>query len=125
METMTKMNDMTHIAGDVDHGIEITHDLTQSAKAKVKLRYQELVITCEIYEVGGELSVHTLCPRCHNALWISGRNKKIDYDPERGLFVEPFTCAWELPDDERSGREFGLGLCNLRMVYDGKVAREA
>ena len=133
---MSAGRDITHIAGDRDHGISVTHRLNKAAHAEVALVYSgrysapfsNLEIVCEVYKAGDVFSVHSICPRCRNAVWIDGRNKRVDYDPQRGLFVEAHTCPWEIGDtDARKNdrQEFGLGLCGTRMVYDGKVAREA
>ena len=115
-------------------GVIAEHDLRGLAIAKVQLIYQgafrpppglkAFEVECEIYEVNGILSVHTVCPKCRNAQWIDGRNKKVEYDKERGLFIEAFTCPWELGgEDDR--REFGFGLCQLRLAYDGKIIKDA
>lgn len=113
-------------------GVTVEHDFRGLAIDQVHLIYRGRVapppgmdhyeLECEVYEVDGVLSVHSVCPKCRHTQWIDGTNKKIEYDRERGLFIEPFTCPWELGEDRR---EFGFGLCQLSLVFDGKVARDA
>ena len=115
------------------NGVTVEHDLRGLAIAKVTMIYkgryvplnmQHLEIECEVYEADGVLSVHSVCPKCRHSQWINGKNKTIEYDKGRGLFVEPFACPWEMggKDDHT---EFGIGLCRLALAYDGKVAKEA
>lgn len=116
-------------------GVSVNHDLKGLAKAQVTLQYKGryvpmnmeldyLEIECEVYDADGILSVHAVCPKCRHAQWIDGRNKKIEYSASRGLFIEPFTCPWEMGgEDDHS--EFGFGLCQLRLAYDGKIVKEA
>jgi len=114
-------------------GVTVNHDLKGAAFATVTLVYKGKIapppgmdhfeIECEIYKAGDILSVHTVCPKCHHGSWIDGRNKDIEFN-DRGLFVKKFKCGWEMggEDDHHS---FGFGLCQLELVYDGKVARDA
>ena len=113
----------------------INHDLTGIAKAQVTLIYKSsrvapppgmdhYEIECEIYEVDGLMSVHTVCPKCRHATMISAQVAKMSYDKNRGLFVDKFKCPWEMGgEDDRT--EFGIGNCNLVLAYDGKIARDA
>ena len=116
-------------------GISAHHDLRGAARAKAVLLYADKAvprpagmdafeIECEVYraEEGGPWMVHSVCPRCRHSIIIDGRKKRVDFDPQRGLFTEPFGCPWELSDDRK---EFGLSLCRLRVVYDGHVVRDA
>lgn len=114
-------------------GIIAEHDLKGLAIGQAHLLYKGKIpsppgtthfeIECEVYEANGILSVHTVCPKCRHALWIDGRNKKIEYDKKKGILrIEPFECTWEMGEDRR---EFGFGLCRLKMVYEGKTARDA
>jgi hypothetical protein len=130
----TPIVESVHIAGDrgTGHGHAIDYDMTSGAHAKVRLTYTgryahpfaELVIVCEIYKApDGMLSVHSICPKCHKGVMVKGDQKRIDYDPDRGLFVEPFGCTWELEGDR--AMQFGLGLCKFRCAYDGRVVKEA
>lgn len=125
------VREVTHIAGDRESGLAITHHLDQMAAGQVTLIYTgahampwpQLEVTCEVYEQDGVIMVHALCPKCHHAIRIDGSKKAIEYDKARGLLKsEPFECTWEM-DDWR--REFGASLCGLRMAFDGKVLREA
>ncbi len=107
----------------------VEHNLQDTAIGKVTLAYRgqyvppgmaSLEIECEVYEVDGLLSVHSVCPKCRHAQWINGKNKKIDFDKDRGeLHVQAFECPWEFDGD------FGMGLCRMKLLYAGKVAREA
>jgi hypothetical protein len=125
------MQDLRQVSGNESQGIQVTHDLRKTAHAVVTMIYSGrlvppnlgyLEIECEVYKAGDILSVHTVCPKCRHSIWIDGRNKKVEYELGRGLFVEPFTCTWEMSQDRQ---EFGFGLCQFAMVYEGKVAREA
>lgn len=125
--------DLFHISGDPDRGIAAEYDLRKTALAQLTMRYEgrhahpykARKVVCELYETDGKLSVHTVCTRCGKALWISSDNKKIDYDATRKLlFVEPFTCTWDL-GDENNRQEFGLGLCSTRVAYDGMLIKDA
>lgn len=110
------MNPLRKVVGGEETGVSVGYDFRRTAHAVVTLRYRDVEIECEVYRAGDLFSVHTVCPKCGNAQWIDGRNKKINYDEARGLFVETFTCSWEL--DERA-------LCGLRLAYEGRIAREA
>ena len=123
--------EIVHLAGDMNRGVSVTHDLRDTAIGRVTLVYRGRyaapfafrTIDCEVYETDGLLSVHTLCPKCGHGLWIDGRNKQISFDTRTGkLDVEKFSCPWEM---DESRRQFGFGLCRLELVYDGNVAREA
>lgn len=113
-----------------NQGVTVNHDLRGLAIGQVHLTYkglyvpsgmQSLEIECEVYEVDGILSVHTVCPKCRHSQWIDGRNKDIEYDAQRKtLRVEAFRCPWEM-DDER--KEFGMSLCRLVLAFTGRVAR--
>jgi hypothetical protein len=122
--------EIVHIAGDRQTGVTVSHNLSRMALGEVVMIYRgqyavphdELELICEVYEQDGVLGVHAICPKCHHAIWINGKNKSIEYDRSRGLFIEPFQCTWEM-DDWR--REFGASLCGMRMAFDGKLAKEA
>lgn len=115
-------------------GVTVNHDLTGIAKAQVTLKYKGKVppepgmdhyeIVCEIYEVDGLMSVHTVCPQCRHGTMISGKVVDISFDKNRGLFVGKFECPWEMGGED-DHTEFGIGLCRLVLAYDGKVARDA
>ena len=115
-----------------NQGVTVEHNLKGLAIAQVTLEYRgrfvppdiKLVeIECEVYEVDGVLSVHTACPKCRHAQWINGMEKKVELQDGK-LFVEAFECPWEVggKDDHQ---HFGLGLCRLRLAYDGKIAKDA
>lgn len=126
--------EMVHIAGDKDHGISVTHDLKKTAIMNFDLQYTgrysmpfpEKRIIGEVYSQGGELMIHTICPRCENALRITSDRKQISIDKTKGMiWVEPFQCTWELGERENERMDFGMSLCNTRLAYDGKVAKDA
>lgn len=125
------VEDLVHISGDARRGVSVGYDLSRTALGKVVLDYRgpyaqpftSKRIECEVYETGGVLAVHTMCPKCGKSQWISQQNKAIDYDRERGLLrIEPFRCTWEMGSDRQ---EFGFGMCGLRVAYDGRVVRDA
>ena len=115
-------------------GVTAEHDLKQTAIAQVQLRYrgrqltpppgcQYIEIECEVYRSpDGSLMVHSACPRCRHSITIDGTKKRVEYDPEKGLFVEAFGCPWEMGEDHQ---DFGVGLCRLRLEYAGREARDA
>jgi hypothetical protein len=115
-------------------GVTVEHDLKGLAIGQAHLIYRgkyvppppgmdHFEIEAEIYRADGVLSVHTVCPKCRHTLWINGKNKAVEYNPKTGtLHVEPFQCTWEMGEDRR---EFGFGLCNLVLAYDGKIAKDA
>lgn len=129
--------ELEHVAGDdPDRSSGVGRfDLTQGALGRVRVRYRDTAIFCEVYQHAGEpMQVHWMCPRCHGGgkgymSRITGDRKRIEYDPKAQLEdggrlnVEAFTCPWELGEDRRM--EFGLGLCKLQLVIDNSVARDA
>ena len=115
-----------------NQGVTVEHDLTGLAIAKVTLEYRGrfvppgmscVEIECEVYSVDGLLTVHTACPKCRHSSMIDGRNKKIELQGDK-LFVEAFECPWEMGGDD-DHHEFGIGLCKLKLAYDGKIAKDA
>lgn len=118
--------ELYHVAGDADTGIAADTHLTKSAWKQPQIRYSgkygDFVMTCEIYKIGNELSMHLICPKCRHALMIKNTQKQMDWDDDKGLTVEPFRCTWEL-DDRRI--EFGVGLCNWTAVIDCSRVRDA
>jgi len=119
-------------AMDSGRGFTALHNMQGTAVGKVTLEYRgkalppelsRFLIECEVYQVGDVYSVHTVCPKCRRVLWIDGSRKPVEYDQARGeLRVEPFKCTWEMGEERRA---FGIGLCNLRLAYDGKTAKDA
>jgi hypothetical protein len=128
-------HEIVHLAGDEKRGITVSHELTKTALMTFSLEYTgrhampfpRKLIEGEVYTVpGGGLMVHTICPRCNNALRITSDNKDISIDKDRGaIWVEPFECSWELGERDGERMDFGLGLCKTRLAYDGKVAKDA
>lgn len=125
--------ELVHVAGDMDSGIEATTDLTGMAHAKSSFRYEgrfgKYVLDCEIYGQPGTLMVHFICPKCHKALSIKQPNKSVDFDKDKGLFTESFECTWEIgrgTDNTAADRiAFGLGLCQFKGVFEGWRLRDA
>jgi hypothetical protein len=116
-------------------GVTVEHDLKGAAFAQVTMIYKgryvpanlnlkHLEVEVEIYKAENILSAHIVCPKCRHGSWIDGRNKKVEYDKSRGLFIEAFTCPWEM-GDENDHTEFGIGLCQFKCEYAGKIIREA
>lgn len=128
--------ELEHVAGDPAISSRVgAFDLTQGALGRVRVRYRDTVIFCEVYQHPGQpMQVHWMCPRCHGGgkahmSRITGDRKRIEYDPKAQLEdggrlnVEAFTCPWERGEDRRM--EFGLGMCGLRVVIENSVARDA
>lgn len=125
------IEETVHLAGD---GVS-SQFMSAKPDAQVKLRYTgryshpfpQKEVECEVYVArdphGDTLMVHTLCVKCGKSQRIQSQNKEISWDKEKGLFVEPFTCPWELEGDRTI--EFGLGMCSARVAYDGKVIKDA
>lgn len=120
----------------MNKGVTINHDLRGLAIGKVQMFYKgkqvmpppgmdKFMVECEVYQVDDHLLVHTVCPKCRHAQNIDSRNKQMDFDRERMMLkIEPFTCPWEMGgEDEHRG--FGVGLCQMRVAYDGRVIRDA
>ena len=116
-------------------------DARKDATAQLRLAYKgkqvsppagmdHFEIECEVYVAPdqSEIMVHSACPKCRHAIKITSDNKEISFDPKRGLFIEPFTCSWEMGDAMAAGDrriDFGLGLCGMRVAYDGFVIKDA
>lgn len=129
--------ELEHVAGDdPDKSSGVSRfDLTQGALGRVRVRYRDTAIFCEVYHHPGEpMQIHWMCPRCHGGgkghmSRITADRKRIEYDPKAQrddggrLNVEAFTCPWELGEDRR--QDFGIGLCKLQLVIDNSVARDA
>lgn len=119
--------ELFHVAGDADHGVAATADLTKTAIGKPQVRYRgkngDFVLTVDVYRMpDGQLLAHLICPRCRKALHVRQAAKFMAFEDGK-LSVEAFLCPWELDGDE--GRRFGLALCNTRLVIDENVARDA
>lgn len=118
--------EIVHLAGDRGMSSSMmtgTPTVTLSYRGKHRGENSEKRVTCEVYEKeDGTLLVSTLCVRCSQGLSISSERKRIDFDRERGLFIEPFECTWEFDGDRRIA---GLSLCRARVAYDGKTVRDA
>ena len=132
-------------------GVTIFHDVKGGAEwARCHLTYRgkyvdpsctKHEVECEVYKTKEDghdvLSVHTICPKCGNALLIDGRNRKVWLEGGRlvpfgdgfklegaRLFTERFTCSWEL-GGEADHHQFGFGLCKASFEYAGTEVRDA
>lgn len=102
----------THGSMGSGGGVATDTNMTKNAWATPMLRYTgrygDFVIESELYRMplaggGFELMLHIMCPVCStrekpHALRITSAMKKIEFDHARGVSVEKFGCAWELPD---------------------------
>lgn len=125
--------ELVHVAGDEDTGVQTDHRLTKSAYAQPQIRYKgkagDYLLTIEVYHFGDSWSANFYCPKCRHSLWIRTPNKFLKWDPERGLFSEPFQCTWENgrdTDGTRTDRmDFGIGMCNWTAAFDGWSVKDA
>ena len=132
-------------------GVIIHHDIKGGAEfARCHLVYKgkyvrpdcsQFELECEVYKVKENghdvLSVHSICPKCGNAILIDSRNRKVwleggrlvpfanDWKLEGAkLFTERFECPWEM-GGESDRHEFGIGLCRAAFEYTGTEVRDA
>lgn len=119
--------------GQTVRGQASTLDFTNGAFAKPRIvytgRFGKYVLDGDLYfsESDG-FSLHILCPVCSvpekpHGLWVKSKDKRIEWDAERGISIEAFGCTWELPEDRTM--HFGLGLCSWRVAIENNVARDA
>lgn len=146
--------ELVQVAGDMDHGISTTVNLT-AGKTEVLVimpKGDVPLLTVDVYAIPGEpLKVHLLCPRCKNHLTIPGEKKAIEWEPRAEnpraraivalgvpphiqnmaklgkLSIEPFECTWELDAKARVGAsEFSGGnLCRWRAAIDNNMVKDA
>lgn len=90
-------------------------NLTRSALAHPKIMYGDKLLTGDLYQVSDEYMLNLYCPRCEHSIRIELKRKKMEWNEETGLMVEPFGCPWEF--DERNGErmQFGINLCRWRV----------
>jgi hypothetical protein len=125
--------ELFHVSGDMDHGVTATTNFNKNAAGNPQIRYSgkygEWVMEADVYIVDGQISVHMICPRCKNALWIRTPNKEVDYDIVNDLLsCEKSQCTWELgrSDATKNDRiEFGAGLCKFTFAIDKNRAKDA
>lgn len=116
--------------GSLNSGLAQDMRVDRMAEAHPVIHYKGFVLDCDLYIAPGgvELSLILICPKCHNQLKISSKDKQIGWDG-RNVSVEPFTCTWEIgrgTDGTESDRiAYGLGLCNWRVGINNGVARDA
>lgn len=127
-----RKEDLVHLKGDDEHGYANDMRLTKTALGHPEYRYRDRVVRCDVYRdpVTKRLSVHSMCPRCENYIWISEPEKQIEFDPSTGILsISPFECTWERGRGTEGTRQdriaFGLGLCRLRIVVERNRARDA
>jgi len=119
--------EIVHIAGDPHVASTV---MKAKSDAQVTLRYSgrhvdgypQKELTCEVNVIGESIRITTMCVRCHQAQSITNERKKISFDPQRGLFIEPFECTWELPGSHKG---FSGNLCRTRVAYDGRTIKDA
>ena len=56
---------------------------------------------------------------------LSDAKEVVDWDPEKGLSVEPFECTWEMGERQGERIHFGLSLCRWRVGIQNNVAKDA
>jgi uncharacterized protein YbaR (Trm112 family) len=124
MPALSANKELFQIAGDEQHGISSTMDLTRTALGHPMIEYgSDRVIEADVYAMKGHLMVHLICPRCRHALTIRADQKHMEYSIRSNeLSVEAFRCTWEM-DDWR--REFGMSMCGWTVAVDKNVARDA
>lgn len=143
-----RTEEIFHVAGDVPdptmdtglYGKQSTVNLQNSRTAEVQIRYKDTIIFGDVYQYeNAPIRVIIMCPRCRNALMITGDNKRIDYDlaaaPSIGgrISIEPFKCPFEAPDAgahrHRSGEGAqvitGMSMCNWKVGVHNNKALDA
>ena len=135
-----RTEEIFHVAGDMRHGVSSTVNLEKTKTAEVQIRYKDTIIFGDVYQYeGAPIRVIILCPKCHNALTITGDNKAIDYDlaaaPNIGgrISIEKFKCSFEAPDAGAHKRRSGDGaqiitgmqMCNWAVGVHNNKALDA
>lgn len=135
-----RTEEIFHVAGDMQHGVSSTVNLQNTRTAEVQIRYQDTIIFGDVYQYeGAPIRVIILCPKCRNALTITGDNKRIEYDlaaaPSIGgrISIEPFKCSFEAPDAGAHKRRSGEGgqiitgnqMCNWKVGVHNNKALDA
>lgn len=112
-------------------------------KVTTVIRYGDRLIEADVYALkGAPVHVVILCPRCGNASTIRGEKKAIDWRPHAPeklgelvncgkISIEPFECAWELPEAGRHNQRntsqiIGTApLCRLKLGVTNNIAKDA
>lgn len=107
--------------GEAQTGIGLPEDglwsstrLIASADAHPVILWKDKILQADLWLRGENTYIILYCPKCLHMLRIESARKKIEWDAEKGLHVEPFGCTWELADsDGREGERIigGLNLC--------------
>jgi len=111
--------------GSVVKGASTTTDIKKAALAQIYFRFEDKLVTCELYKAGDEFLLHMICPRCYGggqgfASQVSSRRKAFGWNGHH-LDVEAFRCTWEADNDVGVSRQqnghvlIGNNLCNLRI----------
>lgn len=103
----------------------VGHDiaLNKTRLGKALIRWRDRVIEADVYEMGGQLAVHMICPKCSrpeevHALWVKEERKAIEYDARTEIIsIEKFRCQWH--------DSFGTGWCNWTVAIDKNIAKDA
>lgn len=131
--------EVVQLAGDMDQGLTSSVLLNRGAvqivthyKGRFNLAsgYDYLEGRGELYVAGDELMLHVICPSCGHQVALSNKRSQMEYDAiKREISVTPWTCTWEKgrgTDNTADDRmDFGLGLCNARLVIDKNLMRDA
>jgi len=104
-------------------GVNATAEVVLDYTGRYAHPFPKKRVACEVYVQGESIMVTSCCVRCNQVIKIDSANKKVHWDRDRGLFIEAFTCPWELEGDRRI--EFGLGMCSARVEYAGKTIRDS
>lgn len=120
-----------------------SHTSLDHAKTTAVVRFEDRLLEADVYALPGEpVKVVILCPRCGNASQIDGAKKAIEWTPKAPdqigsfinageLSIEPFECAWELPDagmfnpDAHKNVIGTAPLCRLKIGITKNYARRA
>lgn len=114
-----------------------------AGKLTAVVRYKDKLSEADIYALeGAPLKVIFRCPRCGHDGTINGDHKAIAWSPHEPqrietdgevflncgeLSVEPFECAWEMPDAGAHTAGLvtaGTTLCRLVIGIDKNVAKD-
>jgi hypothetical protein len=103
-----------------------------------KGRFGEFVLEVDVFPHEKGVMAHIYCPVCSTAekphnLQITPDKKKIEWDKDRGLSVEPFACSWEMPTAGAHQKASGQSniivkadtMCRWKVVIENNRARDA
>lgn len=125
------LSDVPDPMGTGQRGMMSSIDFTKTAFAHPEIRYKgrhgDFLLTGDLYKAGEHWMLQIYCPVCStpeapHMLTIKSERKKIEFDANKGVSVEPFGCTWELPELVGSRREFGAGLCRFRVAIENNRA---